>query len=163
MKTFVPLEDVESVLPILSDIAIWGGTTDRQRQEIFKLLEIGTFKEGEYVFRKGDEPSHVYIVKKGKIGLLITEKDVNLEKKVLGIGECFGEASLMAMQRHTTTAVALEESEVMVLSKQALLQLRNEDIQLFALLMMNIARELARRLKLTDDILLYYLETHKDG
>jgi CRP/FNR family transcriptional regulator, cyclic AMP receptor protein len=161
MKTFVPLEDIESVLPLLSDIAIWGGVTDRQREEIFKRLEIGTFKEGEYVFQKGDEPSHIYIVKKGKIGLLITEKDVALEKKSLGAGECFGEASLMAMQRHTTTAVALEESEVMVLSKQALLQLKSEDIQLFALLMMNIARELARRLKLTDDILLYYIQTHK--
>jgi CRP-like cAMP-binding protein len=163
MKTFVPLEDVESVLPILSDIAIWGGVTDTQRQEIFAKLEIATFKQGEYVFRKGDEPSHIYIVKSGKIGLMIADKEVTLEKKVLESGECFGEASLMAMQRHTTNAVALEDSQVMVLSRQSLLQLRNEDIQLFALLMMNIARELARRLKLTDDILLYYIHTHKDA
>jgi CRP/FNR family transcriptional regulator, cyclic AMP receptor protein len=163
MKTFVPLEDIESVLPILSDIAIWGGVTENQRKKIFAKLEIAVFKQGEYVFRKGDEPSHIYIVKSGKIGLMIADKEVTLEKKVLGAGECFGEASLMAMQRHTTNAVALEESEVMVLSRRALLQLRSEDIQLFALLMMNIARELARRLKLTDDILLYYIQTHKDG
>ena len=69
----------------------------------------------------------------------------------------------MAMRRHTSTAIALEDSEVMVLSREALWQLRREDIELFALLMMNIARELARRLKLTDDILLGYMQTHKDG
>jgi CRP-like cAMP-binding protein len=163
MKKFIPLQDIESVLPILSNIAIWGGTTERQQQEIFKLLEVGAFKEGEYIFQKGDEPSHIYIVKSGKIGLLIADEEVTLEKKVLEAGECFGEASLMSMQRHTTNAVALENSEVMVLSKQAFLRLKSEDIQLFALLMMNIARELARRLKLTDDILLYYIQTHKGG
>ena len=69
----------------------------------------------------------------------------------------------MAMQRHTSTAIALEDSEVMALSRQSLLQLRHEDIELFVLLMMNIARELARRLKLTDDILLQYMRAHKDG
>jgi CRP/FNR family transcriptional regulator, cyclic AMP receptor protein len=163
MTTFVPLADIESVLPILSNIAIWGGVTDVQREEIFRRLEVGTFKQGEYVFRKGEEPSHIYVVKKGRIGLLIADEEVTIEKKVLEAGECFGEASLMSMQRHTTNAVALEDSEIMVLSRQALLQLKDEDIQLFALLMMNIARELARRLKLTDDILLYYIQTHKDG
>ncbi len=161
MKTFVPLHDVEPVRPILSDIAIWGGVTDEQREKIFKRLELGAFSEGEYIFQKGDEPSYIYIVKSGKIGLLISDEEVTIEKKVLGSGECFGEASLLAMQRHTTSAVALENSEVMVLSRQALLQFRGEDIHLFALLMMNIARELARRLKLTDDILLYYIQSHK--
>jgi hypothetical protein len=33
---------------------------------------------------------------------------------------------------------------------------------LFSLLMMNIARELARRLELTDEILLHYVHKHKE-
>jgi CRP/FNR family cyclic AMP-dependent transcriptional regulator len=163
MKNFVPLEDIESVVPILSDIAIWGGVTEEQSDKIFKQLETGIFKEGEHIFKKGDEPSHIYIVRKGKIGLLIIDQQINLLKKTLVTGECFGVASLMAMRRHTSTAIALENSEVLVLSREALWQLRREDIELFALLMMNIARELARRLKLTDDILLQYMHTHKDG
>jgi CRP-like cAMP-binding protein len=163
MNRFVPLEDIESVVPILSDIAIWGGVTEEQFDKIFKRLETGKFVEGENIFQKGDEPSHIYIVRKGKIGLMMIEQQINLLKKALVTGECFGVASLMAMRRHTSTAVALEDSEVMVLSREALWQLRREDIELFALLMMNIARELARRLKLTDDILLGYMQTHKDG
>ncbi len=163
MKQFVPLEDIESVLPILSEIAIWGGVSDEQREKIFRRLETGIFKKGDYIFQKGDEPSYIYIVRKGKIGLLIGEGGVNLEKTMLATGQCFGVASLMAMQRHTSTAIALEDSEVMALSRQSLLQLRYEDIELFVLLMMNIARELARRLKLTDDILLQYMHAHKDG
>jgi CRP-like cAMP-binding protein len=163
MKTFMPLEDIESVLHILSDIAIWGGISDDQRDKIFRLLEIGMFQKGEHIFRKGDEPSHIYIVKKGKIDLMIGDEDVHLAKKTLVAGECFGVASLMAMQTHTSTAITLEDSEIMVLSRQALLQLQEEDIKLFALLIMNIARELARRLKLTDDILIDYMKTHKEA
>jgi len=64
MRSFVPLKDVESVLPILSDIAILGGFSDRQLHEIFKYLEESVFKQGETVFQKGDEPTHIYIVKK---------------------------------------------------------------------------------------------------
>ncbi len=158
-----PLENIESVMPILSDIAIWGGVTEGQFQKIFKRLVTGIFKQGEHVFRKGDEPSHIYIVRSGKIGLMIIDQQVDLLKKTLVTGECFGVASMMATRIHTSTAIALEDSEVMALSREALWQLRREDIELFALLMMNIARELARRLKLTDDILLDYMKTHKDG
>jgi CRP-like cAMP-binding protein len=163
MKKFVPLEDIKSVVPILSEIAIWGGVTEVQCDKIFKRLETGIFREGENIFQKGDEPSHIYIVRKGKIGLMIIDQQINFLKKTLVTGESFGVASLMAMRKHTSTALALEDSEVLVLSREALWQLKHEDIELFALLMMNIARELARRLKLTDDILLGYMQTHKDG
>ncbi len=163
MNKFIPIEDMKSMLPILSDIAMLGGVTETQFDKIFRRLETGTFKEGEYIFQKGDEPSHIYIVSKGKIGLMIVDKQINLLKKFLLPGECFGVASMMAMRIHTSTAIALEDSEVMVLSRGALWQLRHEDVELFSLLMMNIARELARRLKLTDDILLQYMQTHKNG
>jgi len=70
---------------------------------------------------------------------------------------------LMSMQRHAATAVAREDSDVIVLSKHALLRLQKEDAALFSLLMMNLARELARRLRLTDDILLRLMQTHDSG
>jgi CRP-like cAMP-binding protein len=162
IKEFVPLEDVESVLHILSKIAIWGGVSERQQKEIFRRLETGTFGKGEYVFRKGDEPAYIYIVKSGKIDLFISDQRVMIKKETLSVGGCFGVASLMAMERHNATAMAIEESEVMVLSRKALLELQGEDIQLFALLMMNTARELARRLKLTDEILLRYVRKMRD-
>ena len=163
MRSFALLADIDSVLPILSEIAIFGGFSEQQLQHLFRYLEEGLFEEGEYIFQKGDEPSHIYIVKKGKIDLLITDQKVVLKKKTLAVGDCFGEASLMAMHKHTATAIAVEDSQLMVLSRRALLLLRKEDTSLFSLLMMNIARELARRLELTDEILLHYMKTLKNG
>ena len=157
MNSFTPLKDAESVLSILSKISIFGGITEEQRQEVFSRLETGFFRKGSCIFKKGDEPTHIYIVKKGRVDLRITDQEVVLHKKELGVGECFGEASLMSMHAHTATAVAAEDTEIIVLSRHALNQLRHEDPALFSLLLINIARELARRLKTTDDILLHYL------
>ncbi len=160
--SFSPLRNTREVLPILSQIAIFGGATEFQQQEIFRRLEIGIIEEGEYIFQKGDEPSHIYIVKSGEIELLIPGADVTIQKKKLGIGECVGQVALMSMQPHAVSAVAAERSELIVLSRRAMHQLRHEDIELFALLMMNIARELARRLKFTDEMLLdSYHEEYK--
>lgn len=158
--TFSHLTDVKSVISILSEISIFGGLIPVQREEIFGRLECGIIEKGSYVFRKGDEPTHIYIVKAGSIDLSITDGEIVFEKKQLGVGECFGEASLMSMHRHTSAAFAMEDTELIVLSRHALIELQREDIHLFALLMMNIARELARRLQVTDDILLRVLHGH---
>jgi len=159
MSEFVPLKDTAVVTAILSSISLLGGVPDHKRAGVLSLLEFGIVKKGEFVFRKGEEPRYIYIVKSGCIELCITDDDVLIDKKALCVGESFGEASLMSMHCHTATAVAMEDSEMIVLSRRALICLQHEDIELFALLMMNIARELARRLQLTDDILLHYMHS----
>jgi len=151
---FSPLKNCREVYPILSRIAIFGGATDLQQQEVFRRLETGIIPKGEHIFHKGDDASHIYIVKSGEIELTIPGEEVTIQKKKLGVGECFGQVALMSMQPHAVSALAGETSEIIVLSRRALHQLRHEDIELFALLMMNIARELARRLIFTDNMLL---------
>lgn len=163
MNAFVPLQDTNEVAAILSSISLLGGVPENKRDGIFHRLEFGVIKKGDFVFRKGDEPRYIYIVKSGSIELCITDGDVLIDKKALGVGESFGEASLMSMHRHTATAVAIEDSGIIVLSRHSLVRLQQEDICLFALIMMNIARELARRLQLTDDILLHYLHARELG
>lgn len=149
-----PLTDFDSVHSIISQLRIFGGVTDRQWAELFRHLEMWKVPAGEVIFHKGDEPLHIHIVKSGKIDLQIREEDVVIHKHELHVGECFGEASLMSMHKHTSTAVAAVESEIIVLSRRALITLNKVDVKLFALLMMNLARELARRLYLTDQMLL---------
>jgi CRP-like cAMP-binding protein len=163
MKTFAPLADPESVFPLLADIALFGALSERQMSEVCRRLEQGAFEKGEYIFRRGEIPSHIYIVTRGKIDLLIVDQGLTVPIKTLVTGDCFGVASLMSMQRHAATAVAREGSEVIVLSKDALLQLQKEDTALFSLLVMNIARELARRLRLTDELLLDHMRKHSSA
>jgi len=154
MKEFTPFKDLDSVMSILSKISFFGGVSDAQRNEIFRLLEMGFFKKGEYVSRIGEKPGHIYIIKKGRIDLLITDNEVAVKKREFNVGDCFGEAAMLSMINNTASFVAAEDSELIVLSRQALNQLRHEDIDVFCILIMNLARELARKLQFTDEILL---------
>lgn len=154
MPRIAPLTDFESVSSIISQLSIFGGVTEAQLTMVFRRLELWILQSGEVVFKKGDEPRHTYIVKSGKIDLQLTENDVIVHKHELLVGECFGEASLMSMHKHTATAVAATNCEILVMSRRALIELEHDDIHLFALLMMNLARELARRLYVTDQLLL---------
>ena len=154
MISFSPLTDFREVISILSQISLFGGATEPQLEQILPRLQMGVIEKGDAVFEKGQEPSHIYIVKSGEIELLIPGGGIAIRKKSLGTGECFGQVAVMSMQNHAVSAVASERSEIIALSRRAMHQLRHENIELFALLMMNIAREMARRLKFTDEMLL---------
>lgn len=157
MKTYHPLGDIESVNTILSCTSVWGGLTEEQQEKIYRRLEVGTFKKGEYVFRKGEQPTHLYLVKSGAVEIITSDEDVSIHKETVTAGGSFGVAALIAMQTSSVTAIALEDSEIIVLSRKALLDLRHEDTEVFALLMMNMAREVARKLLSTDSMLLQHL------
>ena len=161
MNVFKPLENRDDVVSILSQISMFGGITDEQQNDIFSRLEIGVFKRGETIFKAGDDSTHIYIVKSGLISLFISDNEVKVEKKRLGKGECFGHVALMSINRHSISAVALVDTEIIVFSKQLLQKLHHENSELFALLILNIARELARRLQFTDDMLLRAMHSNE--
>ena len=72
-------------------------------------------------------------------------------------GHCFGEASVIGIQRHQGTVIATIDTELIVLSREALMSIYDSDKELFSILILNIAREVCRRLYASDDVLLHYL------
>jgi CRP-like cAMP-binding protein len=156
-KQLFPLLNIEDVLPILNNISIFAGLSDKQLYTLFRLLEKTSYKKGEKVFEQGSQPSHIYIIQSGSVKLVINEKSNPLELIVVEQGQCFGDTSVIGIQAHAATAVAVEDTELIVLSRKALLSLLKTDLDLFSLLILNIAREACRRLHKTDEILLHYV------
>lgn len=156
-KIYEPLLDIENVLLILDKIAIFAGLSDKQLYKLFRLLSKVSYKEGEAVFEQGERPSHIYIVESGKIKLIVWQDDTPLELVVFEEGNCFGEASVIGIQPHKGTAIAMTDTDLIVLSKKALLSIYESDKELFCILILNIAREVCRRLHASDEILLHYV------
>jgi CRP/FNR family cyclic AMP-dependent transcriptional regulator len=156
-KQLFPLLDIEDVLPILNEISIFAGLSDKQLYTLFRLLEKAYYKKEDKVFEQGCQPSNIYIIKSGSVKLVINEKSDLLELIVFEEGQCFGETSVIGIQPHAATAIATEDTELIVLSRNALLSLMKIDLELFSILILNIAREACRRLHKTDEILLHYV------
>ncbi len=149
--------EIEEVRAILKKITILAGLTEQQLGRVFELLEKVTYQAGEHVFEQGQEPGHIYIIKSGRVKLVAQQGGTSLELIVFEQGKCFGESSVIGIQPHAATAMAIEPSELIVLSRNTLLSLYKTDLELFSILILNIARETCRRLYATDEVLLHYV------
>ena len=158
-KQLDPLLNIEDVLPIINEISIFAGLSEKQLYILFRLLKKAHYKTGSKVFEEGTQPSHIYVVQSGSVKLVVNAEQTPLELIVFKKGHCFGETSVIGIQPHAATAVCVEDTELIVLSRNALLSLYKSDLEMFSTLVLNIAREACRRLCRTDEILLHYVQT----
>ncbi len=162
-KYRLPLLDVEKVLLILNKISLLGGLDDAQLYTVFRMLEVERYKKGEFIFRQGDAPSHIRIIRAGRVHIVENVDGTPMELCEFKTGDCFGETSVMAIHQHTADALAIEDAELLVIPRDKLFHLYHTDPQLFGMLMMNMAREACRRLNKTEEIMLHYALDKKTG
>ena len=140
----------EEILRILDKITLFGGLDDSQLDTLLNLVGQVNYGTGELIFSRGAQPSHIYIVLKGRVRLDFGVPDHPLAQLHFDAGDCFGETSAIGIQPHVASAIADLPTELLVLSRKALLNLYETHTALFGLLVLNIAREAARRLHNTD-------------
>ena len=155
-KIIEPLTDIEYILPIINQIPIFGGLTDKQLYTVFKSLKKVSFCKNEIIFEEGSSPSCIYIIKSGKVRLVKYYRESPHQLVEFEKGHSFGDNELIGIEPHTATAIAVEDTELIILSSITLYKLYETDKELYCMLILNIARELSRRLSQTEDILLHY-------
>src|SRR4029079_9080729 len=92
--------------------------------ELATVVDAIKLNAGETLFHTGDPGEALFVVRSGSIELYI--KDTAGQKIVLTISEAgnlFGELSLLDMGPRTATAIALSDSELLVLDRDDLLLL----------------------------------------
>lgn len=152
----LPLFQIDEILPILNRISIFGALDDQQLYTVFRLLEVEVYKKGDVIFEQGASPTHIRIVKKGAIRIVENLHETPLELNEFNVGDCFGETAVIGILPHTASAVAVEDSELLVFPREQLFGLYDKDPKLFGLLILNIAREACRRLSQTEEVMLHY-------
>lgn len=161
MKSIISSLEINSIKLILKKIPIFGGFDDEQMYKIFSVLEDVRYDKGKHIFKQGDPPTHIYIILKGRVRFIKERKEQGEEDQIIyefGEGRCIGEDSVIGIHPHTLTAMAVENVELAMISKKALLDIFETDKDLFAHLILNISREISRRLKMTDNLLLHYMD-----
>ena len=155
-KIYYPILDIEDVIPLLNNISIFGGLNDKQLYEILRLLKLVKYEEGEFIYKRGDASSYIYIVKQGEVKMLIDNEGVILKLISFKDGDCFGETSVIGIQSHSLSAMAVKPTELFVVEPKALLNIFETDKELFGMLILNIARETARRLHQSNEALVQH-------
>ncbi|HEX6716148.1 MAG TPA: DUF1003 domain-containing protein [Pyrinomonadaceae bacterium] len=109
---------------LLAGIEFFEFLHEDDRQELANVVDAIKLNPGETLFHAGEPGESLFVVRSGSIELFI--KDTVGQKIVLTIaeeGSLFGELSLLDSGPRTATAIALNETELLVLDRDDLLLL----------------------------------------
>lgn len=134
----------------LLSLALFGGLP---RDALLALAARATrvaYATGELVYSEGDRAVDVFVVEEGAFDVVRATDRGEHVLATLPKGEFFGEMSFVDMQTRAATVRAREASVVWRWSYQAIHELYVGEPKAFTLLVMNMARELSRRLRRAD-------------
>lgn len=102
---------------------------------------------GQTVFIEGAPGECLFIIEEGYIEISHHSADQHQRVAVFGPGDCFGEMALIDCQPRSATAIALDDAKLCTISSNTLFEFYRYDVEQFAVLQMNISREVIRRLR----------------
>lgn len=116
-------------------------------------------KRGSEVFAEGAKEAYMSIVIKG-IVKVIKEDSLNRKSAIaeVGPGKTLGEMSLIDGWPRSASAVAIEDSTMLVLTKDNFEHLLSDQPQLGSQILMKVAGLLSQRLRMTNWVLVECLD-----
>ncbi len=137
--------------------SLFGGITRETFETIRPLIHIENYVAGEDVVKEGTLNDRIYLICSGSVEILkhVLGKDTGACRRitVMHTGDTFGEMELIDTQPCAATVRACEDTRTLTLTNQDLYKVSKIDMKAYALLIMNLARELSRRLRVMDEML----------
>jgi CRP-like cAMP-binding protein len=115
-----------------------------------RMVEV---KAGDYYFRENDQANSMFVLEAGRVAVIKSWRGQDFVLHELVAGDCFGEMALMDMFPRSASVRADEDCGAIEIGGDGLLHLFERDVEQFALIQMNIGREVCRRLRATDELL----------
>jgi CRP/FNR family transcriptional regulator, cyclic AMP receptor protein len=166
-------------IELLQHMPIFGAI----REDMLRLLlgharEVAV-RTGAFFFREHDPASSMFVLEAGRVAVLksaprptstssapqggmskvaaphslMSWESRDLVLHTLNAGDCFGEMALMDLFPRSASVRAEEDCRAIEFGAADLLHLFEHDAEQFALIQMNIGREVCRRLRATDELL----------
>ncbi len=138
----------------LQSHALFGGIGDADIKAIQTLLQEEYFSKGDFLAKEGEAGDRLYFICEGSVEVLKKIDGLaevgQVSLAVFGKGDTIGEMELIDIQPRSASVRALEDVSALSLSNQAMYHIYKHHLDVFARLVLNIAREISRRLRRMD-------------
>lgn len=137
----------------LQALPLFGGIGPDALARFAERCEVVSVPAGQVIFTEGEAARSLYVVHAGQLEIV---KHCPRGEMCLGTvmpGECVGEMSFIDMQPRSATVRSAVPSTLWVWAYASIHERYCTDLKCAMLLVMNIARELSRRLRRADDLL----------
>jgi CRP-like cAMP-binding protein len=137
----------------LRECALCGGLEDSALVWLAERVERIELGEGDILFREGDPARELYLVIEGEVELWKRSADADdpaqLGERInmIHAKSILGGSSVIDMQGRLATARAASHVVLLRLSCRVMSQLYREDLKSYTMVILNVARDLSRRLR----------------
>lgn len=153
-----PLAEAE-----LKGVALFAGLPDEVFAHLATTLVPKRLAPGSVVFREGDAARALFVLLDGELEVTKqSRRGTEARVAILGPNDTFGEMSLLDMQPRSATVRTLSPVRVVEFGADALDELYRKDVRAYALLVLNLARDLSRRLRVADGLVASFAASFAD-
>lgn len=141
----------------LKRCSLFGGVTEQAFEVIRPYIREMHFGAGDRIVVEGEVNDRIYFIERGSVEVLkrvcCGMDDQERQLMIMRTGDTFGEMELIDIQPCAASVRAIESTETLSLSNRDLYKVSKVDMKTYALLVMNLAREISRRLRHADDMI----------
>lgn len=135
----------------LKELATLGALSEEAIDFLLAEGEILTLFEGDEVFRFNDPGDCFHVILQGALSFYRPGKEGNVHIRDYEQGQEIGFVAMVALHQRVGDCFAREDSLVLRVSSLVFHKLHQEMPKAFGVLLLNLSREVARRLKESDD------------
>jgi CRP-like cAMP-binding protein len=131
----------------LQKYSLFGGLLEDQIGRILPLMVQESYGPGDDIIVEGERNDRIRFIMEGRVA--VVKGGVVLSE--FGEGDFFGEMEVLDVMPSAATIKSLSAVKVISLSNKSLREVYKIDIKSFSLIIMNLARDLSRRLRRMDE------------
>ena len=134
---------------VLNRYSLFDGLEQEQINKILPLMQQEFYEAGTDIIAEGTQNCKICFILDGRVAAV--KGGIILEE--IGEGSFFGEMEVLDVMPSVATIKALAVTQVMVLSIDALGEIYETDLKAYSFIIMNLAKDLSRRLRRMDKLL----------
>ena len=138
---------------MINSVSIFAGLDDSALDILLSKAEESFVPSGHVIVREGEEGNRFFLIESGMVRVCKHyEESEEVEFAVLTEGDFFGEMCILETLPRAATVQALTDATLYSVSSMAFLQLYDTLPKQYGVLLLNIARDLSRRIRRLDEI-----------
>lgn len=141
----------EKRIELLQRMPVFGGIRPDVLQFLLETCPVVSVARNDFFFREHDEGSSMFVLEAGTVHVLKAWQGHDHLLQTLSVGDCFGEMAVIDHCTRSASIRAAEDCAAISISSAALHRVYAHDLKQFAMIQMNMGREVCRRLRDADE------------
>lgn len=145
-----------TLIKLLQDTPFFGGINESAVQFMLEKSNKILRNKDEYFFKENEIGDSMFLLISGSVKVIKFWHGKGYPINTLFSGDCFGEMAIVEHNTRSASIIALERCVALEIQNQTFIDLYQQDLKQFALLQMNMSREISRRLRSANERLFYH-------